>query len=73
MQQLRAELDKAQQLRAEAKDPAAQHTLEGVILALGYAIDGGGSPAEIAAARRTEQPVEASKPKAAPKSKKGAK
>lgn len=54
MQQLRAELDRAREERAAATDPVAKLTLDGVIMALDWAIEGGGHPSIIAAALRSD-------------------
>lgn len=63
MQQLRFELAKAKELKDKAKGPA-KDALDGVIIALNWAIEGGGSPADQAANIRPEPAPE---PKAAPK------
>jgi hypothetical protein len=71
MQQLRFELEKAKSLRVDAKG-RAKDVLDGVILALNWAIEGGlGSPAAIAAAQSAPAPEpEPAKPVKAPAKKK---
>lgn len=54
MQLLRAELERARALREEAKDPKAMSALDGVILALSWAIDDLSPPSQLAAAMKTD-------------------
>lgn len=58
MQLLRTELDRARARRAAATDSYAQAVLDGVILAIDWAIEDGGRtpPSEVAAGLRQPQP-----------------
>lgn len=73
MQQLRSELDQAKALREEAKGPVAD-ALDGAILALDWAIEGGSSPSErlVASykAKKAEESAKAAKAKKVKKAKK---